>query len=232
MYRATIRKTVWTGLKQVLLGLYGLCIRVRVVGRRCLPTRSGFIVAANHVTGADSLVIQLALRTRLFFVTSTRWLAGRFSRLFMSRMCDSVPADTGRGFESVAGVRRCVRTLKAGGNVGIYPEGKLNRRGRVDTIHDGAAYLAVRTGAPILPVHVRNLKLGPEPYSYPWLTEAWEGFFSVIGNILNLGIEVELGEPITPERAAGRGRRELEREMERINGELRRAFDRMAATAN
>jgi 1-acyl-sn-glycerol-3-phosphate acyltransferase len=233
MSRKQMATTIWTRLKQLLLRAYGLCIRVKVIGhgRIALPLHRRFIVAANHLTGADSLVIQLALRTRLFFVTSARWLATRFTRFFMSNMCDSVPAETGAGFDNVAGVRKCVRTLESGGSIGIYPEGRLNREGRVDRIEDGAAWLAARTGTPILPVYVRNLKLGPDPWSRPWLSEAWEGFFSVVSNLLNTEIEVEVGEPIAPLEGAARDPDSLRSEVERLNAELRRSFDLLTGQA-
>jgi 1-acyl-sn-glycerol-3-phosphate acyltransferase len=230
MSRKRIATTIWTRLKQLLLRAYGLSIRIKVVGhgRIAVPLHQGFIVAANHLTGADSLVIQLALRTRLFFVTSARWLATRSTRFFMSNVCDSVPADTGAGFDNVAGVRKCVRTLESGGSIGIYPEGRLNREGRVDRIESGAAWLAARTGTPILPVYVRNLKLGPEPWSRPWLSEAWEGFFSVVGNLLNTEIEVVVGDPIAPMAGAAKDPDSLRCEVERLNAELRRSFDLLA----
>jgi 1-acyl-sn-glycerol-3-phosphate acyltransferase len=222
------RTTAWTGLKQALLGLFGLCVRIRVVGRSRLPLKRGVIVAANHLTGADSLVIQLALRSRLFFVTSARWLAGRVSGFWMARVCDSVPAENGAGYADVAGLRQCLRTLREGGSVGIYPEGRLNRAGRVDEIHDGCAWLAARSGRPVLPVCVRNLKLGPEPHSRPWLNEAWEGFFSVVGNVLNTDIEVLLGEPIVPRPGVACDPERLRGEIRRINAELRQRFDELA----
>lgn len=222
------KANAWTRLKQLLLAFYGLFIRVRVVGGVELPLRRTFIVAANHVTGADSLVLQIALRTRLFFVTSSRWLAGRLSGFWMQKVCDSVPADSGGGLECLAGIRRCVRLLEAGWCVGIYPEGRLNRSGMVERVEDGCAYLSVRTGTPILPVHVRNLKTGPEPYSRPWLNEAWEGFFSVVANLFNTGIEVELGEPIVPETEESLPTADCRLEVRRINAELIRRFGRLA----
>lgn len=226
-----IRWTLWTWLKQLLLGLYGLCVRIRVVGRVRVPLRHGVIVAANHLTGADSLIIQLALRTRLFFVTSARWLAGWVGRFWMSKVCDSLPAETGDGFADVAGLRQCLRTLEQGGSIGIYPEGRLNRAGRVDEIHDGCAWLAARSGRPVLPVYVRNLKPGPEPGSHPWLNPAWEGFFSVAGNLLNTDIEVVVGEPIVPDLSAASDPVRLRREIDRINSELRERFDLLAEPA-
>lgn len=228
------RQTVWYGLKQVLLALYGLSIRVQVFGldRVALPLRRSFIVAANHVTGADSIVIQIALRTRLFFVAWSRWFNTRFVGFFMRHLCDTVPVETGRGVENVPGLRACVEALSEGVCVGIYPEGELNRTGLVDHLHDGCAWLAARTQTPILPVYVHNLKLGPKPFSRPWINEAWEGFFSVVRNVLNTRIEVRIGEPIEPDPSALCGPESLKREVERLNSELRRQFDKLTPAAS
>uniref|UniRef100_A0A7C4GH38 1-acyl-sn-glycerol-3-phosphate acyltransferase n=1 Tax=candidate division WOR-3 bacterium TaxID=2052148 RepID=A0A7C4GH38_UNCW3 len=233
LYRLT-RRTVWAGLKQALLALYGLLIRVRIFGkdRVGLPLRRSFIVAANHVTGADSIVIQIALRTRLFFVAWSRWFNTRFVGFFMRHLCDTVPVETGAGAENVPGLRACIEALSEGACVGIYPEGELNRTGLVDHLHDGCAWLAARTRTPILPVYVYNLKLGPEPFSRPWINEAWEGFFSVVGNVLNTRIEVRLGEPIEPDPAALQSAEELKHEVERLNRELRRQFDELMLAAS
>jgi 1-acyl-sn-glycerol-3-phosphate acyltransferase len=222
----------WPAVKRALLALYALLIHVRVRGkdRVALPLRRGFIVAANHLTGADSVVLQVALRTRLFFVAWTRWFKTRFVGFFMHNLCDTIPVNTGRGVENLPGVRRCIATLHEGGCVGIYPEGELNRTGQVSHVHDGCAYLAVRTGAPILPVYVRNLKLGPEPHSEPWIDEAWEGFLSIVGNVLNTSIEVVIGEPILPDPGAARSPDALCREISRLNGELLRQFDLLPAS--
>ncbi|MEO0073969.1 MAG: lysophospholipid acyltransferase family protein [candidate division WOR-3 bacterium] len=222
-------RQVWLAIKRALLALYGLTIRVKVIGRERVgvPLCRGFIVAANHLTGADSVVLQIALRTRLFFVAWSRWFKTHFVGYFMRNLCDTIPVNTGQAFENIPGIRRCFETLRQGGCVGIYPEGELNRSGQITHVHDGCAYLAVKTGTPILPVYIRNLKLGPEPFSQPWLNEAWEGFLSIVGNILNTRIEVIIGEPIQPDPTAASHPDRLRSEISRINGELLRQFDRL-----
>lgn len=228
----TIRRfSLWPRLKWLLLRGYALFIRVRVIGadRVGLPLRRGFVVCANHLTGADSVVLQIALRTRLVFIAWSRWFRTRFVGFFMRNVCDTLPVNTGAGAENVAGVRRAVNVLREGLSVGIYPEGEMNRAGVVSHVHDGAAWLACHTDTPILPVYVRNLRLGPEPYSRPWLNEAWEGFLSIVGNILNTRIEVVIGEPIVPDPCATTSPATLDSEISRLNGELLRRFDDLIA---
>ena len=223
-----IRTTVWTRLKQALLAVFGLLIRVRVVGKIGVPLRQGVVVAINHLNGADSIVVQIGLRTRLFFATSAKWFAGRFSRFFMTNVCDSVPVLTGDPAASVAGLRRCIATLRHGGSIGIFPEGDFNRSGSVGEILGGAAYLAVRSGRPVLPVLVKNLRLGVEVDQSTRPRECWTGFRSVLENLLNTNIQLFVGEPILPDSEAPSDPEKLRSELARINVELRQRFDQLA----
>ncbi len=220
---------LWVKTKQFLLSLYRLFVRIRVIGReRVTPfLRGGVVVAANHLTGADSIVIQIALRVRIFFIAWARWFHSRFVGFWMKNLCDTMPVINGVAPENVATLRQSLALLKSGAKVGIYPEGELNRQGGVDHVHNGTAWLALHAQVPILPVYVSGLKLGPAPYSRPWLTEAWEGFFSVVGNLLNRNIIVLVGEPILPPPRVPDDGQELKQEIARINQELLRQFDRL-----
>jgi len=222
-----VRTTVWTWLKQLLLFAYGLCIRVRVVGRVAVPLRHGFIVVANHLNGADSVVLQIALRTRLFFAASSRWFRGPFSRFIMRNICDAFPVETGVPMENIAGVRGCLEVLRCGGSVGVYPEGSFTRSGRVADIKDGAAYLAARTGAPVLPVYIRNLRYAGRVDQTTIRTECWTGFLSVVENLFNTNIEILVGRPIQPDSVRQSGDR-LGAVIDRINARICQEFDDLA----
>ncbi len=220
---------VWAEIKRVLLVIYGLLIRVRVVGKERLmvPLRSGFIVAANHLTGADSIVIQVALKTRVFFLAAARWFHSRFVGFWMRNLCDTMPVATGGAWENVKGLRQGMELLQQGAVVGIYPEGELNRSGEIRRVYDGAAWLAVRSKRPLVPVYVSGLKLGPAPGSRPWIDEAWEGFFSVVGNLLNRNIVVAIGEPIVPPATPPQTPAEMAAVIEQINRQLLAEFQRL-----
>ncbi|MGQ9678890.1 MAG: lysophospholipid acyltransferase family protein [bacterium] len=225
---------IWAFVKAVFLSLYGLLVRVRVVGREhlVLPMRSGFVVAANHLTGADSIVIQVGLKTRVFFLAAARWFHSRFGGFWMRNLCDTMPVVSGKGVENVPTLRQSVRMLKAGGVVGVYPEGELNRTGGINRLHYGCAWLAVRANVPLVPVYVAGLKPGPVQNTRPGLKEFWEGFFSVVGNILNRNIVVAIGEPILPREDQPRTAEELRRELNRIHRQLGEQFIRLRAVVD
>lgn len=228
------KRIVWAKIKAALLKIYGLLIRVRVIGweRIALPMQSGFIVAANHLTGADSIVIQIALRTRIFFLAWARWFHSSFLGFWMKNLCDTMPVVNGADPENVGTLRKSIALLKDGAAIGVYPEGELNRTGGINHIHNGTAWLSVHTGVPVLPVYITGLKLGPEPYSRPWLNEAWEGVFSVMGNLFNRNIIVVIGEPVFPLRHRSQSGRELKQEIDRINRELAHQFQLLQSPSN
>jgi len=224
------RTTVWTLVKHLIVITYSLCIKVKIQGnaRVVTPLRRGSIVAANHLNGADSFVLQVALRTRPFFVASRKWFAGRLLRFVMWHICDAIPAETGDALGNVSGLRQCIRALRSGGSIAVYPEGVFNRSGAPTDFRNGTAYLAVRTGTPILPVYIRNLRLDTEVISTSLSAECWTGFLSVVENLFNSSIEIVVGDPIQPlEVPAGEPNR-LRAEVRRINAEMEREFAQLA----
>jgi len=226
--RTRIRTTVLTWVKTAILAGYSLCVRVRVVGRIARPSRRGFIVVANHLNGADSFVIQIALRTRVFFATQARWFRSRFSHYFMRNLCDAIPVDGDDPMGSVAGMRDCLETLRLGGVVGMYPEGRFHT-GPPERIANGAAYLAVKTGSPVVPVYMRNFRLRQQIDDSTLSRECWTGFLSVAENLFNTDFEVAVGDPIVPDPGPPAGRDDLNRALDRINAKLRDEFRQLAA---
>jgi 1-acyl-sn-glycerol-3-phosphate acyltransferase len=223
-----VRVTFWTVLKQALFTVFGLFIRIRVAGNVSLPLKPGFIVAINHLNGTDGFVVQIGLGTRLWFLTAHKWFVSRFNRFFMTNVLDAVPVETGNPLGSLPGLRRSLALLEGGGSIGVFPEGEFNRSGNVGVIQAGTAYLAVRSGKPILPVIIRNLRLGVKVDESTRSTECWTGGLSLAENLLNFDIELAVGDEIRPDPEAGSNPEQLRQEVLRINSEMRRQFDRLA----
>jgi len=221
-------RSAFSYVKRVFLGLYRRLTRVRVFGEKLWRgLRRNAIVVANHVTGVDSIILQIALRRRLFMLAARRWFEGsRFVHFFMTFFCETIPVALKEGGLNFPGIKRILELLRRRQSIGVYPSAHLDRDGSVSEINPGAAYLAVKSGTPIVPVYMKNLTLGPKPGSRPWLNEAWEGLFSVVGNIFNRRIEVYIAEPIYPRVGVDK-----RKEMHRLNAEIRRAFEELRRKA-
>lgn len=74
---------------------------------------------------------------------------------WLYRAVDAIPVSTG-GAAAVAGTREALRRLSRGQVVGVFPEGRVFQEEHPGRFRHGAALLAVRGGAAIVPVHVRG----------------------------------------------------------------------------
>jgi len=227
LWRSEIR-TFLTALKEGCVFCYARLVRIRIEGREFWEKlhRKSCIVVANHVTGVDSVILQIALRRRLFMLAARRWFRNRFLAFVMTFFCDMVPVALEKGMKNLLGIKRTLALLRHRQSVGIYPSGEMYRNGLVPEIHNGAAYLAYKSGVPIVTVFVKNLALGPSRKKIEVGDDAVEGIGSFLKNIFNRKIEVFIAEPIYP-------RADVDRfmEMERINSEIRRSFDELIANA-
>ena len=125
---------------------------IEVVGQANVPTDGPAIIAANHLSFIDSPLLMTELGRPVTFLGKAEYLRGRVTRMVFPR-AGMIPVDrTGR---SVAwSLRVAQQRLEAGELVGVFPEGSRSRTGDLHRGHVGAAHLALRTGAPIIPVGV------------------------------------------------------------------------------
>lgn len=139
----------------VRLGLAGLT-RVRVEGAIDDIPRSGpVIVAANHSSNLDVPVLGSSLMPKLG--RRLQWLGKR--ELFDWPFIGWIARNGGvhaveRGAADVEAFRIATRILEEGHALFVFPEGTRSRDGSLGEGRDGVAVLALRTGAPIVPVGV------------------------------------------------------------------------------
>ncbi len=134
-------------LTPILRGFY----RVRVEGRSGLPQTGPVILAANHRSFLDSLFLPLVLGRRVTFVAKAEYFDSKKTAWFF-RGVGQIPIRREGGSASDGALAAATEVLEAGGVFAIYPEGTRTRDGFTHRGHTGVARLALRTGAPIVPV--------------------------------------------------------------------------------
>jgi 1-acyl-sn-glycerol-3-phosphate acyltransferase len=120
---------------------------VRVHGRPNVPAHGPVIVAANHTGVIDGPLLAIFSPRPVHALTKEEMFDGRLG-LFL-RLAGQIPLD--RTHTDRAAVRACLDVLEHGGAVGIFPEGNRGA-GDLTRFRNGAAYLALVTGAPIVPL--------------------------------------------------------------------------------
>lgn len=146
VYRAVIR------VARALFAALGL--RIEVTGAEHVPAAGPVVVAANHTSFVDFLVVGLPAveRGRLvrFMAKESAFRAPVAGWLL--RGMRHIPVDRRHG--AVAG-RRALQALRRGEVVGVYPEATISSAFAVKGAQDlrrGAAHLALSTGAPLVPI--------------------------------------------------------------------------------
>ncbi|MEE1620193.1 lysophospholipid acyltransferase family protein [Zafaria sp. Z1313] len=147
---------VYDGVRAGFRGVINATCRPTVTGLEHIPAEGPFIVAANHLSFLDSIIIQALMpRPVAFFAKAeyftTPGLKGRAMKAFFESV-GSIPVQRGEQAASVAALDSLVEILSADGGVGIYPEGTRSRDGRLYRGRTGVGWLALSTGAPVVPV--------------------------------------------------------------------------------
>ncbi len=129
---------------------------IRTEGREHLPATGAVILASNHLSFIDSVVIRLAAPRRVTFLAKAeyftgRGLRGRIVRWFFTA-AGSVPVHRGSHRAAQASLETAREVLDGGNVFGIYPEGTRSLDGRLYRGRTGVGWLALTTGAPVVPV--------------------------------------------------------------------------------
>ena len=122
-------------------------IKVRIVDGDKLPKKGPVIIACNHVGVVDGPLLAIFAPRPVHALTKQEMFTGFMKRFLLST--GQIPLD--RFHPDPLAVKRCLKVLRTDHVLGIFPEGSRGG-GEFDRFHTGAAYLAMVTGAPIVPV--------------------------------------------------------------------------------
>jgi 1-acyl-sn-glycerol-3-phosphate acyltransferase len=122
-------------------------VGVRIVDGDKLPPAGPVIIACNHVGIADGPLLAIFAPRPVHALTKQEMFKGFMNQFLLSS--GQIPLD--RFHPDPLAVKRCLRVLRSGNVIGIFPEGARGA-GEFERFHTGAAYLAMVTGAPIVPV--------------------------------------------------------------------------------
>jgi len=194
---------VYALLKSVLAAVFRVVWRPTVTGVENIPTQGPVILASNHLSFMDSMVIPLVVPRRVAFLAKQEYFTGTGVKGTLSRWWFNgfgmIPVDRDDTRAAQASLDAALSVLRSGGAFGIYPEGTRSRDGLLYRGRTGVAWLAMTSGAPVVPVGlVGTEKLQPVGSRLPRLAEVSVQF----GAPIEVGTRFE-GVPV------GRARREL-----------------------
>ncbi len=154
----------------------------RVVGQEFFPKTGGVIVAVNHASNYDPILIGLASPRQLIFLAKIELFKNPLlARCF--RYLGAIPLK--RGAADTQALKTAIQVLKDQKALLIFPEGTRSKTGELQKVRHGVGMLAVRCKVPIVPAYL-------------------SGSFHMFRRLFQRRVFVHFGEPIFVENYKGK----------------------------
>lgn len=163
-----------------------LITRRRISGQEHTPTSGALLLVSNHLGNLDPIIMGTKLPRRLYILAKVELFSWPLIG-WLARQADVIPIRRGQSDRDA--LRRVLEHLEAGHAVLLYPEGTYPKGqtpiGLIKA-QPGAAMLALRSGATILPIGISGSQYVWTKRGLPWnLFRRWP-------------IEIKVGEPYRP----------------------------------
>ncbi|MDD5014204.1 MAG: lysophospholipid acyltransferase family protein [Atribacterota bacterium] len=166
-------------IKSLSLIIFKLVFRLKIIGSENIPKTGPFVIVANHSSLLDGFIVVSSVKSKVTFMSA----AYLFKIPFVGNILRGVGAIPVQGKGSdIKLIKEAMKVLRAGGVLGIFPEGRITNGEDDFSAKAGAAYLAVKADVPIIPMAIRGTnKVLPLGAKFPKLNK----------------IEVKIGKPIS-----------------------------------
>ncbi|MBI5090704.1 MAG: 1-acyl-sn-glycerol-3-phosphate acyltransferase [Actinobacteria bacterium] len=206
-------RAAYSVARAVVVGFTRLWCRVSIEGREHVPKEGPFLLTPVHRSILDTPISACVTRRRLRFMGADKyWKSKQFGRLLSA--LGGFPVT--RGTADREALQRCIAILQGGEPLVLFPEGERKQGDVVQPLFDGATYIAVKAGVPIVPVGIggsaRAMPKGAK-FIYPRKVRV----------VVGPAIQVPVGESNKAQRQAVR---ELS---QRLHAELQRLYDLASA---
>lgn len=187
-----------------------LYTRLSINGREHLPKEGAFVLAPVHRSYLDTPFAGCVRAKRMRFMgKDTMWKNRQFGWIFSA--LGSFPVT--RGTADREALRRSIEVLKGGDALVLFPEGERKEGPVVQPLFDGAVYIAIKAGVPIVPVGIGGSeRVMPKKSKFVYPRK----------------VHIEIGPPMPPPVAPDGGRlprTAYKDHSEALHTELQRLFD-------
>jgi len=173
--------------------IFKIFFGLRISGSENLPKSGPFILVANHSSIFDGFILVSSIKPKITFLSAAYLFKMRFYG-FILRIVGAIPIQ--RNGSDISALKKSIKILKQSGILGIFPEGKIKNETDDFSAKAGAAYLAVKTDVPIIPLAIKGAdKVLPAGKKWPNFSR----------------IEVRIGKPIIPSKVLKVSRANIEK---------------------
>ncbi len=143
---------IYTIARGIFLDLLPPVLLYALHGREKLNLDAPYIVIANHTSFADPIIAAMLIRRyEVNFLGKIELAKAPVVGKLLMRL-HMIPVD--RHHSDMEAMRACLRVTKAGGVLGIFPEGTRHKEGIMEHVESGVALIALRSGVPMIPLYI------------------------------------------------------------------------------
>jgi len=138
-------------IRLIVIVVCRIYLRLRIVDAHKIPKSGTFILAPSHRSTLDIPVAAATTRRRMMYMgKDSMWKIKPIGVLLTA--LGSFPVT--RGSADLEALKRCIAVLERGDPLVLFPEGTRHHGRVIEPLFDGAAFIAYKTGVPIIPVGI------------------------------------------------------------------------------
>jgi 1-acyl-sn-glycerol-3-phosphate acyltransferase len=123
----------------------------RISGRENIPQHGSFLLASNHVSYLDPMILGITTGRRLNYMAKDSLFKGKFLGYVLPRL-GAFPIK--RNSADTGALKECFRRIREGGPLLLFPEGTRHGSTQDKKALAGVGFLAIKGGVPVVPVFI------------------------------------------------------------------------------
>ena len=147
----TWKKFVRRIVKIILRTAYRIAYRVKINGK--VPENGAYVLCCNHINYLDAAAIVLFNKRKVNFVAKED-LFTHSALNWLGHLFDAIPIK--RNMQDIEAMKRCLKVLKNGELLGIFPEGTRKGMEKNMKAKNGAAFMAIKGKVNVIPVGIHG----------------------------------------------------------------------------
>jgi 1-acyl-sn-glycerol-3-phosphate acyltransferase len=127
--------------------------RVKIIGAEKMPEHGPYIIAPVHRSNIDFILTSVLTRNQMRYMAKDSLFKNKHFASFLTKLGAFAVK---RGTPDRGALNQSIEVLREGDILVLFPEGTRSSGDVVDSIHEGAAYVALKAGCPIVPIGIAN----------------------------------------------------------------------------
>ncbi len=148
-----VKKIEKVVVKFILKTFYRITFRIETINQDNVPTDEPIILCANHLNIFDAIGIVMFTKKPIRFIAKYEVFENKFANHIL-HLFDAIPIK--RGKRDLESMKICLKALKDGESLGLFPEGTRKGLAKGAKVQNGAAYMAMKTKTKLVPVGIQG----------------------------------------------------------------------------